>query len=198
MRWWVGLPLLVAAASCTRSQSPPPSSSKPKPEPVRITQFYATAPKLPRGEKELLCYGVENAGSVWLSPPRQELSASASRCVEVNPASTTTYTLTAQGKDTEPGSQPVTQNVTVEVGAPRVKIIEVKVSSLEIHRGDQLSFCYQVENARSVEVQPVHFRGGSRPNVCFMTSPAETTTYVVSATGADGDQDQERVTIKVR
>ena len=39
--------------------------------PPKITQFYATAPKLQRGEKETLCYGVENATDVWLSPPRQ-------------------------------------------------------------------------------------------------------------------------------
>jgi hypothetical protein len=189
---WSGLLLIVVAAGCTRTQSPPPRSSAP--EPVRITQFYATEPKLARGEKELLCYGVENAKTVWLSPPRQELSASASRCVEVNPTSTMTYTLGAAGA----AGQPITKDVTVQVGAPRVKIIEVKVSSLEIHRGDQLSICYRVENAKSVEVQPAHFRGGSRPNACFMASPEATTTYVVSAIGADGDQDQERVTIKVR
>src|SRR5580704_4905611 len=119
MRRWSGLLLIVVAAGCTRTQSPPPRSSAP--EPVRITQFYATEPKLARGEKELLCYGVENAKTVWLSPPRQELSASASRCVEVNPTSTMTYTLGAAGAD----SQPITKDVTVQVGAPRVKIIEV-------------------------------------------------------------------------
>jgi hypothetical protein len=186
------LPLLATAVSCTRTPGPPPRSSAP--EPVKITQFYATAPKVPRGEKGLLCYGVENAKSVWLAPPRQELSASASRCVEVNPTSTTTYTLTAEGAD----GPPATREVTVDVGAPHVKIIEVKLSTLDLHRGDQLSFCYRVENAKSVEVRPIHFVGGSKPNVCFMTSPRETTTFVVSATGADGDTDEERVTVKVR
>lgn len=188
------MPLLAAAwiqISCTRTESPPRS---PKPEPVRITQFYATAPKLPRGEKETLCYGVENAKTVWLSPPRRELTASAARCVEVNPVSTTTYTLSAEGSD----GSPVTQEVTVDVGSPRARIVEVKVSTLELKRGDQLSICYRVENAKSVEIQPIHFRGGSRSDACAMTSPHETTTYVVSAVGADGDQDQERVTVKVR
>ena len=45
-----------------------------------------------RGEKALVCYGVENARTVWLSPPRQELSAALSRCVEVSPEADTTYT----------------------------------------------------------------------------------------------------------
>src|SRR5712691_8846421 len=124
MRWGRSLPLICAAwiqTNCTRTESPPRSS---KPEPVRITQFYATTPKLPRGDKELLCYGVENAKTVWLSPPRQEFTASAARCVEVTPSSTTTYTLTAEGA----AGQPVTQEVTVDVGSPRARIVEVKVS----------------------------------------------------------------------
>jgi hypothetical protein len=187
--------LLIAAAwnqtSCSRTESPSRSS---KPEPVRITQFYATAPKLARGDKELLCYGVENAKSVWLSPPRQPLTASATRCVEVNPSSTTTYSLSAQGAE----GPPATQEVTVNVGSPRARIVEVKVSTLDLKRGEQLSICYRVENAKSVEIQPIHFRGGPRSDACAMTSPHETTTYVVSAVGADGDKDEERVTVRVR
>lgn len=186
--------LLIAAAwiqtSCTRTGSPQRS---PKPEPVRITQFYATTPKLPLGDKELLCYGVENAKTVWLSPPRQELTASAARCVEVNPVSTTTYTLSAEGAA---GSR--TQEVTVDVGSPRARIVEVKVSTLDLMRGEQLSICYRVENAKSVEIQPIHFRSGPRSEGCTMTSPHETTTYVVSVVGADGDKDEERVTVRVR
>jgi hypothetical protein len=188
------LPLIVAAGiliSCTRTESPPRSS---KPELVRITQFYTTSPKLPRGDKALLCYGVENAKAVWLSPPRQELTASAARCVEVNPSSTTTYTLSAAGAD----GRPITQDLTVDVGSPRARIVEVKISSLELGRGEQLNICYRVENAKSVEIEPIHFRGGSRPDACAMTTPHETTTYVVSAVGADGDKDEERVTVKVR
>ena len=161
-------------------------------QPVKITQFYTTAPTLARGEKGLLCYGVENAKSVTLSPPRQELSASPSRCVEVTPAADTTYTLTAEGE-----GGPVTKTVSIAMGAPKVKIVEVKVSTLDLKAGDQLSICYKVENAKSVEVQPIRFQGGSRPNACVMTSPRQTTSYVVTAMGAAGDRDQEKVTVKV-
>ena len=49
-----------------------------------------------------MCYGVENASTVWLEPPRQELSAALSRCVEVFPEADTTYKLTAQGADGKP------------------------------------------------------------------------------------------------
>src|ERR1051325_6085101 len=136
--------LLLALMAWTQAACTPPQkkAESPKSEPVRITQFYATAPQLARGEKELLCYGVENAKTVWLSPPRQELTASATRCVEANPVATTTYTLTAQGAS----GVPVTQDVTITVGPPRAKIVEVKISSLEIKRGEPLSICYRVEN----------------------------------------------------
>lgn len=194
MRGLTLLLLTVAACvqlACTRS---PKTADSPKPEPVRITQFYATAPQLPRGEKELLCYGVENAKTVWLTPPRQDLTASATRCVEANPTATTTYTLSAQGAT----GVPITQEVTVTVGPPRAKIIEVKISSLEIKRGDLLSICYLVENAKSVEIQPIRYKAGSQAKNCTTLHPVHTVEYVVSAIGADGDKDEERVTVKVK
>src|SRR4051812_41733652 len=90
----------AAAAALTLagcSHSAPPSATPPTAPPPRITQFYSTTPQLARGEKGMVCYGVENANAVWLTPPRQELSAALARCIEVSPAETTTYTLTAEG-----------------------------------------------------------------------------------------------------
>ncbi len=193
MKAWSVVLLLLAAAGCNKPAPPEPRAAASLDLP-KITQFYATKPTVPRGEQELLCYGVENAKSVVLSPPRQELTASPSRCVEVTPTVTTTYTLTAEA----PGTPTASQALTVTVGAPHVKIIEVKVSTLDLHLGDQLSICYRVENAKSVTIEPAHFRGGSKPDACFLTSPRQTTTYVVTATGVGGDTDTERVTVKVQ
>jgi hypothetical protein len=192
--------LLVLLASASGIQIGCSRPAKPKRtltqavDSVRIVQFYATAPKLARGEQELICYGVENAKSVWLSPPQQQLSAALSRCVEAKPETTTTYTLTAEGPD---GKQ-TTRDLTVTVGAPRARILEVRVSTLEAHPGDEVSICYRVENVDSVRIDPIHFQAGARGNGCTTDSPKQTTTYVVTATGAGGDQDHERVTIKVR
>src|SRR5438046_1581956 len=99
---------------------------------VRITQLYTTVPKLARGEKALVCYGVENARNVWLAPPRRELSAALSRCVEVEPDADTTYTLTAEGPD---GKQ-VTRDLKIAVGAGRARIGNVTVSALQVKPGD--------------------------------------------------------------
>ena len=84
-------------------KSPPQSRrSTLRTDAAQITQFYTTSGQVAKGEKALVCYGVENASSVWMEPPRQELSAALARCVEVFPEVDTTYKLTAQGADGKP------------------------------------------------------------------------------------------------
>jgi hypothetical protein len=179
-------------AACSQNPAPAPP---PQAAPVRITQFYASPPEAARGEKTLLCYGVENAKAVWLSPPRRELSTALSRCVDVEPAATTTYTLTAEG-DAGTARQDVT--VTIGPAKPTVaKILEVRVTALEIKRGEAASICYKVSNATTVRIDPPTQASEKDPN-CGIVHPQRTTTYTVTARGAGGDSDQERVTIKVR
>ena len=184
-------------AGCSSPEKPTVVTTPAKqPDPVRITQFYTSTPQVPHGEKGLICYGVENAKTVWLSPPKQELSASLARCVEVAPAAKTTYTLTAEGAD----GNTVTKELTLEAGRaapPRVRIVNVNISAAEANPGDAVSICYKVENAQSVTVEPVHFRAVNNRDGCVVDQPRKTTTYVVRATGADGNTDIERVTIKV-
>ena len=193
---------LTAAAmltACSGAPGPPAARSTAKSTqgqataPARITQFYATAPALARGEKELLCYGVENARAVHLAPPAQELSAAISRCVEISPTETTRYTLTAEGA----AGPPATQELAVTVGPPHVKIVDVTVSALDVARGNLVSLCYHVENAKSVSIDPIHFHGASAPKGCGTDSPQKTTTYIVTAIGAEGSRDQEHVTVTV-
>jgi hypothetical protein len=194
-RAWLAAALL--AGGCSRSPSPRPAASQAPVEPLKITQFYTTAPQVARGEQAELCYGVEHASTVWLSPPRQELSASISRCVEVTPEKTTTYTLTAENQQ----GQSAAQTVTVTVGPPKppaVKIHEVTVTSLDVKRGDEVGICYEVENARAVTIEPGGFRAGAGRKGCTVAHPDRTTTYIVAATGAGGDRDQEKLTVKVR
>jgi hypothetical protein len=188
--------LALLATAFESACSSPPAASKASPkaaEPARITQFYATAPNLAAGEKSLLCYGVENAKTVWLSPPRHELSAALTRCVEAAPTATTSYTLTAEGAD----GRSATQELTITVGPPRAHIIEVNVSSLQITRGSLVTICYRVENARSVSIDPLRFAGGAEPKGCTTDHPMKTTTYTVVVTGAGGTRDEEKVTVKV-
>jgi hypothetical protein len=184
----------IALAACgSAPQSAPSSAPKASLEP-KITQLYAPAPTVAAGETAKICYGVENAKTVVLSPPTQELSAALARCVEVEPKATTTYTLSVEGG----AGKRVSQDITIAVGAARAKILNVNISALEVKRGDTVSVCYTVSGARGVTVDPPGYRGGSANKGCATHQPVRDTTYTVAVTGANGDRDQEQVTVKVR
>jgi hypothetical protein len=191
VRWILPALADLLLLHCSRAPKPAADTVKP-PDPPRITQFYTTTPRVPRGEKGMLCYGVENAKSVWLSPPKRELSAAISRCLEVEPAGRTTYSLTAAGAD----GKTVTQDLALASGPPRAHIVNIDISAAEIPAGGIANICYKVENARSITISPIDFQAAIQ-NSCTIVQPAKTTTYVVTATGAGGDRDEEKVTIKV-
>ena len=176
---------------CTGSQ---PAAVAPKTalEP-KITQLYAPQPTVAAGESAKICYGVENAKAVWISPPMTELSPALARCVEVGPKAKTTYTLTVEGAD----GKRINQDITIDIGAARAKIVNINISALDVKAGDTVSVCYTVENARSVSIDPPGYHGGAKPKGCVAHQPQKTTTYTVAVTGASGERDQEQVTVKV-
>jgi hypothetical protein len=61
---------------------------------LAIQNFYATPGMVRRGETVQICYGVANAKTVTLEPQSNPVWPSYSRCVDVKPQKTTTYTLT--------------------------------------------------------------------------------------------------------
>jgi len=77
---------------------------------LAIQMLYAT-PKIRRGETAQICYGVANASSVTLLPQSNPVWPSHNLCVDVKPAKTTTYTLTATGA----GGQTLSEDVKIEV-----------------------------------------------------------------------------------
>jgi hypothetical protein len=197
---WIAL-AASALAGCSSPEKPavvPAAASTvapaAAPESARITQFYSTLAQVGRGEKALVCYGVENATAVWLEPPRHELSVAQARCVEVSPRADTTYKLTVQGAD----GKTVTRELKVKVAAARARLVNVTVSALEVRAGELVSLCYTVENARAVTVDPIGFRAGSAGKGCAKDQPGKSTTYTVSAVGAGGEKDEQRVTVQVK
>jgi len=61
---------------------------------LAIQNFYASPGTIRRGETVQLCYGVANAKTVKLEPQPNPVWPSYSRCVDVTPSKSTTYTLT--------------------------------------------------------------------------------------------------------
>ncbi|HTX38924.1 MAG TPA: hypothetical protein VME43_28060 [Bryobacteraceae bacterium] len=84
--------------------------------PVRILQFYASVGILTAGQRALLCYGVENARSITISPSIDGVYPALSRCVEILPQHTTHYVIMAEGYD----GRVATQSFTLAVEAAPV------------------------------------------------------------------------------
>jgi hypothetical protein len=82
--------------SSVRSWIPPVGGPR---GPVRILRFYATTGSIAPGDKAQLCYGVENAKSVRISPSLEPVAPAANRCMEIVPEHTTHYTILAEGFD---------------------------------------------------------------------------------------------------
>jgi hypothetical protein len=198
MRGYAWIALAAAGGLLTGCSGPEKRAAVPAaaaPESARIAQFYTTSPRVARGETALVCYGLKNAVAAWLEPPRQPASAAAiARCVEVSPVADTTYTLTAQGAD----GKTVVQELKITVGPARARIVNVNVSAVDVKAGEMVILCYTVEQARAVTIDPIGFRGGSEKKGCTTDRPRKSTTYTISAVGAGGDKDQERVTVRVR
>ena len=69
------------------------------PGPVRILRFYANTASVAAGDKARLCYGVENAKSVRISPSIATVAPAVNRCFEIVAERTTHYTMLAEGYD---------------------------------------------------------------------------------------------------
>lgn len=76
--------------------------------PVRITEFYASVGSVTMGQKARLCYGVENAKSVRISPPVGGAYPSPNHCVDILPERTTHYMILAEGFDGNVATQSFT------------------------------------------------------------------------------------------
>jgi len=83
--------------------------------PVRILQFYATAGSVTAGQKAQLCYGVENARAVRISPAVAGVYPSMAHCLEIVPERTTHYMILAEGFDGAVATRSVTLAVLPQV-----------------------------------------------------------------------------------
>jgi hypothetical protein len=186
------------ACSCSKPESTKRAEAEAVPPAVKITQFYANPASIARGSSALLCYGVDNAAAVRIDPEVEKLSPALTRCFEVKPAATSSYTLTATGRD---GSTD-TQSVTLEVGAAPAagpKLRNLQINKRAAKPGDLISFCFETSGATAVTGSPGRWqRGGSAGGDCLIDQPKKTTTYRITATGAGGQTDTASITVEVK
>jgi hypothetical protein len=184
--------LLIVNCGGSREKA---ASERTKSAPVKITQFYSAKPQIHKGETALLCYGVENAKTLHLSPAVADLVPALTRCVEVKPTQTTSYTLTAEGAD---GSK-TSNNVTIVVGGLPPDIYDFSVNTMTVKRGQQVSVCFKARNAASVSGGPGKFFLKGKPaGDCLMDAPKKTTRYEITVTGSSGETASRDVTVTVK
>jgi hypothetical protein len=184
------------SVGCTQIDRATPRAHRTKiQDPVRITQFYATKPALPRGEEALLCYGVENATAVRLTPAIESIWPALSRCVTISPAKTTTFTLVAEGH----AAKTTSQSVTVTVTEPLPRFTDLSISAKEVPAGEVVAFCFKATDAVAVRGKPGYFQlGGSPQSDCLVNQPRHTTLYRITIEGAGGQTDDASITVRVR
>jgi hypothetical protein len=74
---------------------------------LAIRALYLRPATIRRGQSSQLCYDVANAKTVTLDPPAGAVWPSHTRCLDVSPAKTTTYTLTIADASGKTASQSV-------------------------------------------------------------------------------------------
>jgi len=201
VRFCVSRSILIASAlfliaSCSRQVEHQATKTAPA---VRITQFYTNRPVLPKGEKALLCYGVDGAKSVRLDPGARQLGVALSRCIEVEPKETTQYTLTAD----DGSGQPVSQTVEVKIGGALPKFTDLSISSRSVKPGQTVSFCFKSQNAVLAEGSQgkffkSHAQATKQSSDCLMDAPKRTTTYTITIRNAQGSSDEATMTVDVK
>jgi hypothetical protein len=174
------------------------STPEPKPvalptQPVKITQFYTTTPKVRPGEEITICYGVESAEAVRIEPAVEKLVPSVARCITFPPQGNT-YKLIARGKR----GDEVTQSLTIGAALAAPKFVDLQVSSTTVKAGNAIQFCFKAVNATSVTGGPGKFvHGGRAAGDCLLDNPRQTTTYRLTVASSDGQQDTDTVTVRV-
>ncbi len=161
---------------------------------VRITQFYASPGTLPKGERAVICYGVENARSVRIEPPVETLKPALTRCFWIEPERDTTYRLFAAGAD---GAE-VTESLTVRVTPAPPAILFVALSGREVSRDSPLTLCYGVKNVTSARLEPLGMPLAASERMCIRIFPPTTLQYTLVAYGEGGRTDRERFRIRVK
>ena len=145
---------------------------------LQVVRFSATPSQIAAGQSSTLAWNVTNATSVSISGVGSGLNAQGT--ATVSPTQTTTYNLTATGA----GGQSITASVTVTVGASKPAIVRFTAAPTNINQGQSSLLSWTTTGASTVTIN--NGVGTVPVNGSKSVSPSTTTTYTLTATGADG------------
>lgn len=91
------------------------------------------------------------------------------------------------------------REVAEALGGTSFSILNFYASPGAIHRGDSVSLCYGVSNAKTVEIDPKPSQGvWPSLNRCFSIEPKKTTTYTLTAVDSNGQKKTSSLTVEVQ
>jgi plastocyanin len=165
-----------------------------------IENFYAEPAIVASGETTMLYWKVTNATAIEIigieKEPEEMLPLEGS--LEVWPMVTTSYIVIAHGFD----GNAVSKSVTVNVGLKgEVSIDYFKASATQVNVNDTVTLLWKAHNAESVRVLGISEKDDEcvRPiEGSIEVWPLETTTYLLEATGYNGEITSASITVNVK
>ena len=84
-------------------------------------------------------------------------------------------------------------------GSGHVKVLNYTIGPSIVHRGEKVTICYGVSNAKTVTIDPKP-EGETWPSVsrCVEAAPKNDTTYTITAADDKGQTDTKSLAIKVQ
>ena len=144
-------------------------------QPAPTISFSATPSNIAAGQSSLLVWNTTNATSVTIDNGVGSQPVSGS--VTVNPVTTTTYTLTANG----PGGTLTSQATVTVSNRPSIAFVATPGS---IVSGSSSTLTWLVTNSTSVSID--NGIGAQAASGSMSVSPSQTTTYTLTAIGPGG------------
>lgn len=208
------LPLLAVVAGILLLVSCASDAPKPAPEvdaqgSAKILTFYPGQPAVAPGDQAQVCYGVENAVSVRLEPPVEQIRPLTTKCIWFKPSGSMKLTLVAAGADGKDVRASI--DITVKAGAPpatRVpaeapsgagegSLIETFIATAtSIPPGGGSTVCYVLREPAAVALEPPSGDLGNDLRKCVLLRPVTSTTYTLTARAGE-KRDSATVTIRV-
>lgn len=142
---------------------------------VQIVFFNANPAAIAPGQSSTLSWQVQNATSVILSGVGTVQPVGS---VAVSPTVTTTYTLTATN-----ASGSTSANAVVVVNTPAVQLLNCYATPTNISQGESSTLNWNSSNATSVTITPSVGTVPLSGNIAV--TPTSSTTYTITATGAN-------------
>jgi hypothetical protein len=169
----------------------------PRPQPPPKIEFFVARPSsVAPGRETSICYSIQNAAHASISPSVGALRNPSKDCVSTGVKQTTTFTLTAFGRDGRQDSQRLIVRVTEPARPPR--IVFFRANPVVINPGSSTELCYGVADADEVFVEPWVANLKPARSSCFKTPALKSnTTFTLTAANSEGQKVSHKVSVTV-